>query len=185
MLRAGLHWLLLLSGVAHAAGAPALPEHLLDTGLYADASLSRLQPGVLPFTPQYPLWSDGASKRRWIQLPAGTSIDAAQPDAWEFPRGTKLWKEFSHGGRVETRFIERLMDGSWRYASYVWSADGKDAVLAPAAGIRELPMPASSARYSIPAQDDCRACHEGAPAPVLGFSALQLSSELQTLAARG
>jgi hypothetical protein len=185
MLRAVLHGLLLLSGVARAADVPALPEHLRDTGLYADASMSRLQPDVLPFSPQYPLWSDGASKRRWIQLPEGTSIDATKPDAWEFPRGTKLWKEFSHGGRVETRFIERLADGNWRYASYVWSADGQDAVLAPAAGIRELPVSAPGIRYSIPAQDDCRACHEGAPVPVLGFSALQLSSDLRSLVAKG
>jgi hypothetical protein len=164
--------------------------------------MSQLQPDVLPFSPQYPLWSDGAMKRRWIRLPAGTSIDATRPDAWEFPRGTKLWKEFSHGGRVETRFIERVMDGSWRYASYVWSADGQNAVLAPAAGVRGLSVPsAPGARYSIPSQDDCRACHEGAPVPVLGFSALQLSPErdgqaphaddahagtdLRTLAARG
>jgi hypothetical protein len=183
MLLAVLIFTLVLARVAHAAEPAALPEHLRDTGLYADASMSRLQPGVLPFSPQYPLWSDGATKRRWIQLPAGTSIDATRPDAWEFPRGTKLWKEFSHGAHVETRFIERGVDGNWRYASYVWSADGQDAVLAPAAGIRDLPVPtAPGARYSIPAQDDCRACHEAAPVPVLGFSALQLSPDRDTQA---
>lgn len=186
MIRAALHGLLLMSGVAAAADAPALPEHLRDTGLYADESMSRTAPNVLPFSPQYPLWSDGAAKRRWIHLPAGTSIDAANPDAWDFPRGTKLWKEFSHGRRIETRYIERRMDGEWRYASYVWTEDGKDAVLAPAVGIREMPAPtAPGARYSIPAQDDCRACHEGTTAPVLGFSALQLSSDLKSLVASG
>jgi len=172
-----------VQGIVRAADTGSLPEHLADTGLYVSGSTSQLQPDVLQFSPQYPLWSDGASKHRWIKLPAGTSIDAAKPDAWDFPRGTKLWKEFSHGGRVETRYIERGMDGVWRYASYVWNANGTDAVLAPAAGIRDLPVP--GVRYSIPAQDDCRACHEGAPVPVLGFSALQLSPVLGTLAARG
>ena len=172
-----------VQGIVRTAEAGTLPEHLADTGLYVSGSTSQLQADVLQFSPQYPLWSDGATKHRWIKLPPGTSIDAAQPDAWDFPRGTKLWKEFSHGGRVETRYIERGMDGIWRYASYVWNADGTDAVLAPAAGIRDLPVPGK--RYSIPAQDDCRACHEGAPVPVLGFSALQLSPELRTLAARG
>ena len=67
--------------------------------------------------------------------------------------------------------------------SYVWTADGADAVLAPAAGIREMPAPeAPGERYAIPAQDDCRACHEGAPVPVLGFSALQLSPDRDPLA---
>ena len=28
-----------------------------------------------------------------------------------------LWKEFSYDRRVETRFIERLADGSWRFAA--------------------------------------------------------------------
>jgi hypothetical protein len=186
MVRAAFHALMLLSGAAGAADVPALPQHLRDTGLYADESMSRVSPDALPFSPQYPLWSDGAAKRRWIHLPAGTTIDAANPDAWDFPRGTKLWKEFSHGRRIETRYIERGMDGAWRYASYVWSEDGKDAVLGPAVGIRDMPAPtAPAARYSIPAQDDCRACHEGTTAPVLGFSALQLSSDLQTLVARG
>jgi len=172
-------WLLLASmgvqGIVRAADAGTLPEHLGETGLYVSGSTSELQADVLSFSPQYPLWSDGATKHRWIKLPPGASIDAAKPDAWDFPRGTKLWKEFSQGGRVETRYIERGMDGVWRYASYVWNADGTDAVLAPAAGIRDLPV--RGTRYTIPAQDDCRACHEGAPVPVLGFSALQLSPE--------
>jgi hypothetical protein len=59
--------------------------------------------------------------------------------------------------------------------------------LAPAGGLRDLPASRSSAlspgaRYTIPAEADCRACHEGAPVPVLGFSALQLSPDRDPLA---
>ena len=161
--------------LARAEDARGLPQHLGVTGLYVAGSLSQVSPDVLPFSPQYPLWSDGAAKRRWIWLPPGTSIDASSPDAWDFPRGTKLWKQFAHGSVIETRYIERGADGAWRFGSYVWNADGTDAVLAPARGIRDLPAPkAPGARYTIPSEDDCRACHEGAPVPVLGFSALQL-----------
>ena len=32
------------------------------------------------------------------------------------------------------QLMQRLADGSWRYAAYVWNADGTDAVLAPAEG---------------------------------------------------
>jgi len=160
-----------------------LPMHLGDTGLYVGSSLSQVNPDVLPFSPQYALWSDGAAKRRWIWLPPGTSIDASSPDAWDFPIGTKLWKEFAHGRALETRYLERAADGAWRFGSYVWSADGKDAVLAPAEGIRELAAPNSpDASYTIPSEEDCRACHEGAPVPVLGFSALQLSPDRDPLA---
>lgn len=155
--------------------AGALPRHLTATGLYVEGSATEVAPDVLPFEPQYPLWSDGATKRRWIQLPRGTAIDATQPDAWQFPPGTRLWKEFALGGRrVETRLIERLADGSWRYATYVWNEEGSDAVLAPAEGAASL--------YAIPSEPDCRACHEGAAVPVLGFSALQLSPDVDPLA---
>ena len=60
-----------------ALGAESLPERLSQTGLYADLATKQVAPDLLAFTPQYPLWSDGARKSRWISLPAGTSIDAA------------------------------------------------------------------------------------------------------------
>jgi len=170
-----------LPGLARADDARGLPQHLRDTGLYVAGG--QIRPDVLPFSPQYPLWSDGAAKRRWIWLPPGTSIDASSPDAWQFPRGTKLWKQFAHGQVLETRYLELGADGAWRFGSYVWNADGTDAVLAPARGVRDLPAPnAPGARYTIPSEDDCRACHEGAPVPVLGFSVLQLSPDRDPLA---
>jgi hypothetical protein len=171
--------LAIASGDARAQGsANPAPQRLRDTGLYAGSSTADVAPGILAFSPQYPLWSDGAKKRRWISLPPGTFIDASRADAWAFPRGTRLWKEFSVGRRVETRFIERLQDGSWRYATYVWNEAGTDAVLASADGVASLPLPLPGGRrYTIPSEPDCRACHEGAAAPVLGFSALQLSPD--------
>jgi hypothetical protein len=164
LIAAALAW----SGCLYAG---PLPLHLRDTGVD--------DPRNVAFSPQYPLWSDGAAKRRWIFLPPGTAIDGSRPDAWEFPRGTRLWKEFSLDRPVETRFIERLADGSWRYAVYVWNEEGTDATLAPADGIAALP---THDGYSIPSESDCRACHEGAAIPVLGFSALQLSPDRDPLA---
>ena len=94
------------SGGSRASGLRLRSERALrlaDTGLYQDASAERVAADVLAYTPQYPLWSDGATKRRWIRLPPGAAIDASDPDAWVFPIGTQIWKEFSFGGRVETR----------------------------------------------------------------------------------
>jgi hypothetical protein len=172
-----------------------LPARLRDTGLYTEGRGLQVDARNLAFSPQYPLWSDGAGKRRWIYLPPGTSIDGSRPDAWEFPAGTRLWKEFAVHAEtapaavgqkirpVETRFIERLSDGSWRYASYVWNEEGTGATLAHADGIAALPVAgAPNGRYVIPSQSDCRACHEGAAVPVLGFSALQLSTDRDPLA---
>jgi mono/diheme cytochrome c family protein len=171
--------------LASGAGAPAippLPASLHDTGLY-EPGTTTVRAGNLAFAPQYPLWTDGAAKRRWIRLPAGGAIDASRPDAWEFPRGTRLWKEFAFGRPIETRYIERLADGSWRFATYVWNEAGTAAALAPDDGIDAHPAKgAPGGRYAIPSRTDCLACHEGPSVPVLGFSALQLSPDRDPLA---
>ena len=64
---------------AHAAAptdTPALPERLSGTGLYAAGRPGEIDPANRRFAPQYPLWTDGLGKRRWIHLPPGTAIDA-------------------------------------------------------------------------------------------------------------
>jgi len=165
-------------GTAHAE----LPQKLSETGLFLPGS-TRIAPDKLAYSPQYPLWSDGATKRRWLHLPPGTSIDATNPDAWEFPVGTRLWKEFGYGRPVETRYIERLADGSWQFGTYVWSVDGRDAELAPVEGIARLAVQdAPGGTYPIPSRDDCLGCHDAAAVPVLGVSALQLSPDRDRLA---
>ncbi len=152
------------------------PAHLRDTGLYSDWNSRTIAPANLPFTPQYPLWSDGARKSRWINIPRGRFIDAANPDVWQFPVGTRLWKEFRFARRAETRFIERTRAG-WQFASYVWNDDESDAVLAPAEGLRQSVPIADGIRHAIPSQTDCRACHMAGPVRVLGVTALQLSPD--------
>src|SRR5262245_59803842 len=59
-----------------------LPKLLRDTGLYADAQSLTLADGVLAYHPQFPLYSDGSDKRRWIRLPAGSRIDTRDMNDW-------------------------------------------------------------------------------------------------------
>jgi cytochrome c553 len=159
-------------------GPVEAPPTLADTGLYRDAAAREIDPGHLVFAPQYPLWTDGATKRRWMALPPGGVIDASDPDAWVFPVGTRLWKEFSFDGRpVETRFMELQPNGEWLFAAYEWSADGGEAMLAPVRG-RANAYPLEDGRFhAIPAVTDCGVCHKSRAAQVLGFSALQLSPD--------
>ena len=165
-------------------GAPAVPPlatSLHETGLYSDWDSKTVAPTHLPFSPQYPLWTDGAAKSRWLHLPAGSWIDASDPDAWEFPVGTKVWKEFRfHGAAAETRLIERTSAG-WRYASYAWRPDGS-ATLVPERGIRNSVEIANGIRHAIPSRTDCTACHEAGPSRLLGLGTLQLSSDRDPLA---
>jgi hypothetical protein len=168
---------LAFAGRQHAADpVPAEPPPTLrETGLYADWDRKIVAPGIRAFTPQYPLWTDGAHKQRWIYLPPGSTIDASRADAWQFPVGTRIWKEFSFGARAETRLMMRTDDG-WRFAAYAWSADGSEAVRAPREGSLGHEV-APGVRHQIPSEGECRACHGNGATPVLGFSALQLSPD--------
>jgi len=165
-----------------APAAPDLPGRLSETGLWADPATGALADGVLPYEPQYPLWTDGAAKRRWVRLPPGTAIDAADPDHWRFPVGTRFWKEFAFGRRVETRYMELRPDGRWAFATYAWNAEGTDALRAPDRGVRGAAELGPGLRHDLPSLGDCQACHEAGPVQVLGFSALQLSPDRDPLA---
>src|SRR6185436_16483473 len=91
--------LLLITG-CRPPGTGPLPRLLSQTGLK--------DPRVVGFTPRYPLWTDGAEKQRFIRVPDGTAVEAADVEHFTFPIGTQLWKHFSFGGRkIETRYIER------------------------------------------------------------------------------
>lgn len=179
-LRLAVAGLSLLLGVADAksqAAGQRPPQRLEGTGLYSDFATLVVDANHITFSPQYPLWTDGAAKRRWISVPASAVIDGSDAEAWLFPIGTRVWKEFSFSGRrVETRFMERGPDG-WTYAAYAWREDGRDAVLVSERGRRNAYPLGAGRSHTIPGANDCKACHQGGRAEVLGFSALQLSPD--------
>jgi hypothetical protein len=168
----------------------ALPDRLSDTGLYSDLDSGALAPGVERFRPAFELWSDGAEKRRFIRLPPGAQIDSSDMDAWSFPVGTRMWKEFrSRGLRVETRLIERVGadPGAWAAQAYVWSDGEEDAIAAPAGFVE-----ARGTDHDVPAAGECVGCHGGRSSFALGFSAIQLAgvavegeTDLRQLVERG
>ncbi len=156
------------------AAVGELPERLSLTGLYVPETAEALAPEVRSFRPRFELWSDGASKRRWIWLPPGTQIDTSDMDSWQLPVGTKLWKEFTRAGdRVETRLLQRL-PGGWSGVAYLWPKDGSDAIAAPYGAIDALGTP-----HNVPAANECSGCHGGRSSHVLGFSAVQLAQQAE------
>jgi cytochrome c553 len=154
------------------------PRLLSQTGLYSDAASLTIDTRNRSFSPQYPLWSDGAAKRRWVQLPAGSTIDISNPERWEMPIGAKFWKEFSFNGRrIETRLLWRTGRDRWVFASYAWNGAQTDAELAPDTGIADVVEIEAGKRHSIPSLTECRACHDSNRTELLGFNALQLSDD--------
>jgi hypothetical protein len=160
------------------ATAPVAPRLLSRTGLYSDAATLKIDPRNRTFAPQYPLWSDGAAKKRWVQLPAGSHINVADLNKWELPVGTKFWKEFAFNGRkVETRFLWQTAKDRWVFASYVWNESQTEAQLASESGIANIADVADGKRHSIPSTTECRSCHDSNRTEILGFNALQLSTD--------
>jgi hypothetical protein len=146
-----------------------LPVRLSETGLYQRPGV--IAEEVLAYRPAFELWADGADKQRYLRLPPGEVIDTSDMDAWAFPDGTQVWKEFSRGGRkLETRLIEKVA-GDWASVSYVWREDEADADAA-ATGYLDV----RGTEHDAPGAGECVGCHGGRASFLLGVSAIQLSA---------
>ena len=160
----------------------SLPEILSETGLYADIQSKQINEFILEFQPSFQLWSDDAAKARWAYIPECETIDTSDMNNWQFPVGTRLFKEFSVDGvRIETRIIERLGTGprDFAYASYIWNHNESEATRVAEDGL----LGAKGTNHDIPSKQECLRCHGsyalggGRPSRALGFSALQLSHD--------
>jgi len=132
------------------------PRKLSETGLFTSVVDMTPAPGVIPYDVNAALWSDGASKERFLAIPGDGQIefDAIEypqpspgvPHGWRFPHGTVLVKTFmletERGNpdslrRLETRILhhERLTgyeifgDQYWRGYTYIWNDEQTDAML--------------------------------------------------------
>ena len=158
------------------AADPNNPLTLFDTGLCVDRACTAVNADVHEYTPQFALWADTATKKRWYWLPPGTQINTTDMDHWDFPVGAKFWKEFTRDGvRVETRLVMRIGAGttvqSWLYATYQWNDTQTDTTKAPSTGVQN----ANGTQHDIPSQYACRGCHENfVPTRILGFGAIEL-----------
>lgn len=155
-----------------ADGTTIFPKTLSQTGCFANLKEKQPAPSLLAYSVRVPLWSDGASKRRWVALPDGTRL-AANPNGDVFlPSGGVLLKEFSLGNQVlETRMLARRLDGQYALATYRWNAAGTDADVVlgdwQSQTVDGIPW-----TYFGPA--GCAMCHSGSKGTDLGLSMAQL-----------
>jgi hypothetical protein len=164
------------AGAPEAGTTEPYPRFLSQTGLFADLKTEALGKSVRAFQPKYTLWSDAATKRRWIALPDGEKIDTSDMDYWTYPVGTKVWKEFAlDGKRIETRMLHKAgpNPGDWVMIAYQWNSTLTDAEAVPD-GVTD----ANGTTHDIPAQQDCRLGHENMKDRLLGVTAIQLSHSL-------
>jgi uncharacterized repeat protein (TIGR03806 family) len=156
------------------------PQTLAETGCFD--SIDPLEPasGVLPYDINTPLWSDDATKQRWLALPedegVGETIEILPDGDWDFPNGTLLIKNFSVDDQLlETRFLVRHDDGGWAGYTYEWNEDETGATLLPAGKSRPL---ASGQTWYYPTRQQCLACHTAAAGRTLGLKTPQMNREI-------
>ena len=148
-----------------------LQGHLSCTGLYSDFAAKTVAADNKPYTPGVEFWSDAAVKSRWLYLPPGAKIDIADFDAWKFPVGTRVWKEFIvDGKRTETRLYQKIATG-FIHATYRWNADDSEALRKDDG--EQIPRDGGSP-YEIPSTFECETCHAGGSDSLLGVEAISL-----------
>jgi hypothetical protein len=150
-----------------------LPGELRCTGLYSNWQDRTLRCGVTPYAPAYELWADGAGKQRYVWLPPGATVDVSDADEFDYPVGTRFWKEFHVGPASdptlgETRYLVRA-DVGWLYTAYVWSEDGTTATQQNA-GVEDL----FGTGHTVPSREQCKTCHIGRKNFILGWDFIML-----------
>jgi hypothetical protein len=111
-------------------GSDGLPGRLSETGCFQPPGFVIPASGVMAYTVNAPLWSDGAEKDRWLALPDSARVRIGTDGDLDLPPGSVTIKTFSLGGRrVETRFFVRHEGGAWSGYNYQWNEAETDAVL--------------------------------------------------------
>jgi len=154
--------------------------------------LSDLRPnqGVVPYDLNSPLFSDYATKYRFVWMPPGTSAAYHPTEAFDFPVGTIFSKTFAYPEAaapaqrrlVETRLLVRGTSG-WATLPYVWNAAQTEAVLDVAADPTVVHWTRPSGEtvtinYLIPNANQCKECHDKSKSTVpIGPKARNLNKD--------
>jgi uncharacterized repeat protein (TIGR03806 family) len=150
-----------------------LCSRLSSWQLFDDIATQTPAPGVLPYELTTPLFSDYATKDRFVRLPDGATATWSTDDPLGLPVGSVLVKTFSYprdrrdpaqGRRlIETRVLVHGETG-WHGSSYIYGNDTDDAKLAIAGGIVDVAWTHDDGApltnmYVVPNQNQCKLCH--------------------------
>jgi uncharacterized repeat protein (TIGR03806 family) len=174
---------------------PQPPARLSDTGAFTNLANLTPAPGMIPVAPASPLWSDNASKQRWIVIPndgvrntEAEKIGFSENDNWTFPVGSVFVKHFelaasaSNPGsvyRLETRFMVHGEDGYFAF-TYRWNDDGTEAYLlndGSSASFKVVNAVGTTVNqvWDFPGRAACMDCHQAAAGRVLGVKTRSLN----------
>ncbi|HEV7607571.1 MAG TPA: PQQ-dependent sugar dehydrogenase [Steroidobacteraceae bacterium] len=161
--------------VQGAGGGRQIPAQLSQTGCVNSAAATQPAAGLIPYAPNAPFFSDGATKNRWLALPDGQRIVVNASNDFDFPNGSVLMKNFSIGARlVETRLFMRHSNGNWAGYTYEWNAGGTDATRV----IGGKTVQIAGQAWEFPSEAQCLQCHSVAAGRTLGLEIGQLNGDL-------
>ncbi|MDX1968366.1 MAG: PQQ-dependent sugar dehydrogenase [Planctomycetaceae bacterium] len=172
---------------------PPFPTRLSETGLFASVNEHSMAEGIVPYSVNSPLWSDGAHKERFLAIPGAEQIEFTPSRPWKFPEATVLVKTFSlemEAGkaesrrRIETRLLT-LQQKEWIGYTYAWNAEQTDAVLVEKGGrdetftIRDAAAETGERQqvWHYPSRSECMVCHSRAAGFVLGLQTEQMNRQ--------
>jgi len=156
-------------------GASSPVDRLSQLGIFeGDLGLQTPRNDFFGYEVNVSLYSDGASKVRFVHVPEGSALHATE-DRWAVPTGSYLVKTFfyprdardpSLGRRLlETRFLVKQTNG-YAYSTYVWNDEQTDAVAS--GGNLDLSVSWIDANgiehdgdYHVPGLTLCDSCHRG------------------------
>jgi uncharacterized repeat protein (TIGR03806 family) len=148
------------------------PKKLSEWHLYT-STRNGLVPnsGVVPYDLNTPLFSDYASKHRFVWMPPGSHAEYRDDGPLEFPAGTILSKSFAFPMRangdeklIETRLLVKTA-GGWVPLPYVWNDSQTEATLELVPDPAHVSWTDGAGRhrdfsYHIPNTNECRQCHD-------------------------
>ncbi|MBV8880834.1 MAG: c-type cytochrome, partial [Planctomycetaceae bacterium] len=162
-----------------AARNDAFPRKLSETGLFSSTARLSPSPGVIPYSVNAPMWSDGADGQRHIALPGMESLGFKE-DKLIWPKDAVLSKTLSLGERrVETQVLH--YDGkAWNAYAYLWNREQTDADLVEAKGRETVVDVGGKPRpWTVQARATCLTCHNPWPGTVLSVNGAQLNRRFE------
>ena len=164
------------------------PSLLSQTGAFVDLKDMKPTSGIIPYEVNTPLWSDGASKKRWISIPATSDGITYSPESsWEFPVGTVFIKHFElpvskdSVVKLETRFFVIGENKQSYGVTYRWNEEGSDAQLIADGELQSREITfikdevITSQIWEFPSRAQCLDCHNSNAGHVLGVKTAQLN----------
>ena len=153
-------------------------DNLADYNLFQDPSVVTENPeaGGLEYDLSMPLFTDYASKYRFVFIPTGEQVNYSEHEVLEFPVGSVLVKTFAmpedtafRGENeliIETRLLIHRQDG-WKALPYYWETPTEAKLAITGKSINNMNTLHNGEEldftYQVPKASSCTSCHAIVP----------------------